>query len=260
MKLVTLIENTSQDEALAYEHGLSLYIEACGKRILFDAGSTGAFADNAAKLGVDLSTVDFAILSHGHNDHSGGLLRFMEINSDAPIWARREALGSYHGSSGNCISLDPELKMSPRLRFAADVEKIGEGLTLYSCNDREKAIPLDCAGLTVCRNGICYPDDFLHEQYLLIEEGQKRILISGCSHKGILNIAGWFAPDVLIGGFHYMRVDPRDPMLEASAAALLAGNTLYYTGHCTGGEQYAVMKKIMADRLQSLSTGTVIEL
>ena len=88
----------------------------------------------------------------------------------------------------------------------------------------------------------------------------KRVLISGCSHKGILNLASWFSPDVLVGGFHYMRKDPTDPVLTQAAKTLLTYPTTYYTGHCTGAEQYAVMKKTMADRLQPLSTGTVIEL
>lgn len=260
MKIVTLIENTAAREDLQAEHGLSLYIEACGKKILFDAGESGAFWDNGEKLGIDLTQVDIAILSHGHSDHCGGFLRFLQGNDRAGIWVRPEARGSYHNRSGFCISMDPELKYSKRLSLAGDQEKIGEGLTLYSCNDREKVVPIDSAGLTLCRGGICYPDDFLHEQYLLIEEEGKRVLISGCSHKGILNLARWFSPDVLIGGFHYMRVDPADPMLEAAARQLLTYPTCYYTGHCTGSEQYDRMKKIMADKLQSLSTGTAIHI
>ena len=85
MKIYTLMENTTCNEALACEHGLSLYIEAAGKRILFDAGQTGAFADNAEKMGIDLSQVDICILSHGHYDHGGGLKRFLEVNDHAPI-------------------------------------------------------------------------------------------------------------------------------------------------------------------------------
>lgn len=262
MKIVTLIENTAMDPALTGEHGLSLYIEACGRKILFDAGETGAAVDNAEKLGIDLRQADLAILSHGHSDHCGGFIRFLHYNDAAPIWVRPEARGSYHNAAGNCISMDPEVKYTPRLRLAGDRESVGEGLTLYSCNERERVVPIDSAGLLAWEKstGNCYPDDFRHEQYLLIEEKGKRVLISGCSHKGILNLASWFFPDVLVGGFHYMRKDPTDPVLTQAAKTLLTYPTTYYTGHCTGAEQYAVMKKIMADRLQPLSTGTVIEL
>ena len=72
MKLTVLMENTTVREDLTAEHGLSLYIEANGKRILFDTGASATFADNAEKLGIDLSQVDLCILSHGHYDHGGG--------------------------------------------------------------------------------------------------------------------------------------------------------------------------------------------
>ena len=82
LKITTLIENQpGQDERLAFEHGLSLFIEFAGKRLLFDTGQTGAFADNAEKLSIDLSQLDAVILSHGHYDHSGGLARLLPLLS-----------------------------------------------------------------------------------------------------------------------------------------------------------------------------------
>ena len=84
MKLTTLIENTTLSPALTAEHGLSLYIETRGHKILFDMGQSPAFAENAETLGVDLSEIDLAILSHGHYDHGGGLATFLELNSTAP--------------------------------------------------------------------------------------------------------------------------------------------------------------------------------
>ena len=66
MTITVLAENTVCRENLTCEHGLSLYIETGSHKILFDAGQSGAFADNAKKLGIDLSSVDFAVLSHGH--------------------------------------------------------------------------------------------------------------------------------------------------------------------------------------------------
>ena len=92
LKITTLIENQpGQDGRLAFEHGLSLFIEFAGKRLLFDTGQTGAFADNAEKLSIDLSQLDAVILSHGHYDHSGGLARLLPLLSpDTPIYAGKE--------------------------------------------------------------------------------------------------------------------------------------------------------------------------
>ena len=86
MRIVTLIENTPGDPRCACEHGLSLYLETHDHRLLMDTGSTGAFADNAEALGIDLTRVDTVVLSHGHYDHAGGLLRFAALNPGAPIY------------------------------------------------------------------------------------------------------------------------------------------------------------------------------
>lgn len=263
MKILTLLENSSVRDDLFAEHGLSLYIETNGHRILFDTGASDAFADNAQKLGVDLSTVDLAILSHGHYDHSGGLSRFLELNKTAPVYMSRYAFSPcYHGSD-RYIGVDPALQSCSRIRFTDDICSIADGLTLFSCNDKEKRHPIDSAGLTVLENGDYRDDLFLHEQYLLIEEDGKQVLISGCSHKGILNIAHWFRPDVLIGGFHFMNLDPETQdvaRLKAASEELLQYPTIYYTGHCTGEAPFLYMKSIMKDKLHAISGGAWIEI
>lgn len=101
-------------------------------------------------------------------------------------------------------------------------------------------------------------DDFRHEQYLLVEEKGKKILFSDCSHRGILNIMNWFHPDILIGGFHLSRF-PMDEKLAGIAKELDSYAAAYYTGHCTGPEQYQFMKKSMTN-LHYLSTGESIVL
>lgn len=91
MKITVLLENSKCREALTCEHGLSLYLQTGGKNILFDAGQTSAFAENAEKLGIDLKAVDLALLSHGHYDHGGGLATFLRINEKAPVYLQEEA-------------------------------------------------------------------------------------------------------------------------------------------------------------------------
>lgn len=254
MKIVTLVENTACREDLAAEHGLSLYIEAAGRRILFDMGQGSAFAENAEKLGIDLGKVDLAILSHGHYDHGGGLKTFLRINGKAPVYLSRFAFEKHFNAAGKYIGLQP--MESHRLIFTDGDLELGQGLSLCCVN-----VPRpENYGLTVEDNGVQVAEDFRHEQYLLIREKGKRVCVSGCSHKGILEIVEAFRPDVLVGGFHYKSVAPEDPFLLEAAHRLMKMPTVYYTGHCTGLAQFDKMKTVMGDRLFAISTGTVLEI
>ena len=256
MKITALTENTSVNENIGAEHGLSLYIETDGHKILFDMGQTDMFERNAKTLCIDLSEVDIAVLSHGHYDHGGGLARFLEINKKAPVYVNEYAFEQHYNGTQKYIGLDISLKNNSRLIFTSDVYKINDSMTLFSCNENRKSYDLGSFGLNMIQDGKFMPDDFRHEQYLLINENGKNVLISGCSHKGIMNIAEWFKPDVLIGGFHFSKL-ALDKTLENYAETLDKYNTNFYTCHCTGMEQYVFMKKYMS-RLEYLSAGQEI--
>ena len=264
MKICSLIENTTTCGDLHIEHGLSLYIEAGNRKILFDSGQSGIFTENAERLGIDLTEIDLIILSHGHYDHGGGLLRFLEVNKTAPIYMSRHAFSQLYDAEDRYIGLDPALAECGRIVFVDEVLSLGDGLTLYSCNDRVPSSPASNYGLTMAQGDHLVPDDFQHEQYLLIEEDGKKVLFSGCSHKGILNIQNWFRPDVLIGGFHFMKLNPALPddadVLNLSAALLLQQPTVYYTCHCTGVEQFTYLKNLMGEQLHYLAAGDRIEI
>ena len=258
MKIISLLENTTQRDDMAVEHGLSLYIETESHRILFDMGQTDLFAQNAQALGISLEDVDLAVLSHGHYDHGGGLRKFLEINTHAPVHVHEDAFLPHYNGTEKYIGLDPTLRETPRIVFTADLYRIAPSLTLYSCNDRERRHPPIPSGLTERFGEAFIPDDFRHEQYLLIEENGRRVLISGCSHKGILDITEWFAPQVLIGGFHFSKL-PLDPFLAQAAKTLAAYPTEFYTCHCTGQAQYAFMRQYMPS-LHYLSCGQALNI
>ncbi len=261
MIITPLIENTTIDDTLIAEHGLSLYIETSNHKILFDMGQTDAFADNALKLGIDLSAVDIAVLSHGHYDHGGGLKTFLEINHKAPVYLSRHAFKPHYNGCEKHIGLDASLAENNRLIFTGDNLKIDEELELFSCNDKPRPYDMGSFGLNMLQGDKLVPDDFRHEQYLLIKEKDKKVLISGCSHKGILNIVSWFSPDVLIGGFHFVKLDPDgegNEVLSLAAGMLNQYPTQYYTCHCTGVNQYEFLKKTMNKKLHYLSTGQTI--
>lgn len=258
MKVAVLVENTTINENLACEHGLSLYIETDQHKILFDMGQTDLFAENARKLGIDLAEVDVAILSHGHYDHGGGLQTFLEINKKAPVYISKHAFGAYYNGTEKYIGLDVSLRESKRLVYTDEVVEIADGLTLFHCNERAKSYNLGSFGLNKEMENRFEEDDFLHEQYLCIEEHGEKFLISGCSHKGILNIVEWFKPNVLIGGFHFSKL-PLDGTLENYAKILNEYGTAYYTCHCTGIEQYEFMKK-STKKLSYIAVGDIINI
>ncbi len=260
MKITVLTENTSVSDELIAEHGLSLYIETGNKRILFDMGQTDTFAKNAEVLGIDLEEVDFAVLSHGHYDHGGGLGTFLAINEKAPVYLSRYAFGDYF--SAKYIGLDKSLAKEKRLCFVPDYLKICDGIELFSCNDFIAEYKAEPYGLTAEIDGVRTDDDFRHEQYLVITEKGRRTLISGCSHKGVLNAMHWLEPDVFVGGFHFMKLDPdaeERETLDKAAEVLSGRNIPYYTCHCTGTEQYKYLKDKITE-LHYISCGMQIEI
>lgn len=262
MKITAILENTAKNNNMQTEHGLSIFIETKKHKILFDMGQSGMFAENAKKLGIDLTSADIAILSHGHYDHGGGLNKFLEINKNAPVYISKYAFEPHFSGTEKYIGLDVSLKGNKRFVEIGKELIIDDELTIYP-SENYSAYPVDSFGLNMLENNRLVPDDFRHEQYLMINENGKKVLISGCSHKGILNITERFKPDILIGGFHFVKLDPEGigkNELKKSAEILGSLNTAYYTCHCTGTEQFEFMKTLMGEKLSYLSCGEVIEI
>ncbi|MBQ4615841.1 MAG: MBL fold metallo-hydrolase [Mailhella sp.] len=263
MRVTMLLDNIASDPGLAAEHGLSLYIETEKHLILFDTGQSDAFARNAEALGIDLAAVDIAVISHGHYDHTGGLSRFLQLNDHAPVYVHRGAFDRHGASDGRDIGMDTALAEHPRLVFTDGPLTIDDELRLDSFNQEERPFPSHSAGLFMFRDGLPMQDDFRHEQYLSIRERGRHIVISGCSHKGILNIMRWLAPDALVGGFHFMKLDADGcgrQELDKAAEALSQYDCRYCTCHCTGKAQFDYLKKKLGDRLHYLAGGMTIEL
>ena len=275
MKIITLLENTACSQAFRANFGLSLYFETPKHRILFDAGPNGDFAANAEALGVDLSAVDIAVLSHGHSDHSDGLLTFFEKNDHAAVYVHAGADRGYYAQTPegvNYIGLDSRLELyRHRFTVVEGVCRIDDELTLFD------AVPGDFPTMDTSHRlkrkndaGDLIPDTFAHEQDLLITAEGKSVLVAGCSHRGIVNILAGAKerlgrlPDAVFGGFHFFELDPADPesarLIDDTGKALLDGETVYYTGHCTGEYAYERLHAILGDRLRRMTGGGIVEI
>ena len=274
MLIKTLVENNAISPEFNTEHGLSLYIETGGTKLLFDMGASGLFLENARKLGVDIAEVDFALVSHGHYDHGGGLKLFLEENMKAKVFLRQQAFFKRYSKRENDelheIGLDRELASSERVVFTPDQINIAEGIELFSNVTGRELFSSSNGTLMSEKDGQIIEDPFGHEQNLIITEAGKTALFAGCAHNGIVNILKEFMrlkgalPDTVFGGFHlynpYTKQSEAPELVEKIGILLKNGRTKYYTGHCTGLESYGHLKRILGDQLEYLATGSVIYL
>jgi metal-dependent hydrolase (beta-lactamase superfamily II) len=269
MRIITVVENTTENESLECEHGLSIYIETPEHHVLMDTGQTEMFSDNMKKLGIDPSLIDTAVLSHGHFDHGGGLLKFTEMCPEVPIYMRDNVFGDFYAKD-RYIGLDSRVKHIPSVRLVKGDLRIDSVLYLFTNIKGRRAWPEGNRILTEHINGEVMQDTFSHEQCLVVQSGGHSVLFSGCAHNGILNILDRYreifggAPDAVVSGFHMMKNKPyKDDEVKTikDTAEELAGlDTVFYTGHCTGDEAYEIMAPVMGDKLRRIRTGTVIEI
>ncbi len=249
MKITVLMENAPRPGFKA-EHGLSLLLEAAGKTILFDFGQSDGFARNADVLGIDLTRVDFGVLSHGHYDHGNGIREFLRRNDHAPVYLSRHCFRDHrHGE--RYIGLDRRLWEEPRLRPIGEDTVLSPGLTLRCCEDLERIVPPEQDGLMAQGQ----PDDFRHELCLEIQEEGRKILVSGCSHNGAENLLRRFRPQVFIGGLHSRSMDISGPAFGRLTRSLALSGAKICTGHCTGKDQFKALQATLGDRAAYLYTG-----
>ena len=261
MKVTVLMENMGPRRYFT-AHGLSMLAEGKNQTVLVDSGPDENFAANSREMGCDLGKVDFCVLSHAHHDHGGGLKKFLEVNSHAPIYLRPQAFYDHSGDTGY-NGLDRTLEGNPRLSYTDKLQRLSDTALVFSEVESTQFVSEVCAVLL--ENG--EPDKFRHEQNLLIEEDGKLFLFGGCAHCGIVNImeraieiAGR-APDYVFSGFHLALRDMivSDEFAEKMALKLLSYGSTFYTCHCTGLHPFEVMQRIMGDKLQYASTGCVFE-
>lgn len=269
MRLIIVIEDTCGNLNCASEHGLCIYAETGQHKLLLDTGATSAFAKNAETLGIDLNQIDTVILSHGHYDHSGGIMEFRKRNNHAKIYMQRKAAGDYyHGE--RYIGIDKEILQISNICLLDGNFQIDDELYLFAGIEGRRHWPKGNQTLSSMLNGRHVQDDFSHEQCLAISQDGCDILLSGCAHNGILNILDKYEsifrkmPDVVVSGFHMMKKSEYEEdeiaAIEETARELKKLDTLFYTGHCTGQQAFDIMHGIMGEQLRQMHSGEEIAL
>jgi len=259
MKWTVLSDNRSHHSSLSTEHGLSILLETEKHRILLDTGASDVFIRNAKLLGIDLSSVDYVFISHGHSDHAGGLHYFLEQNQSAKVIVSPNAMkGKFYSKRGNLHSITtawPE-NIKDRLITADRSCEISDDLYVIAHIPQIYPMPKGNKHLFAeDTNGDCVPDDFRHELALYTDG----LLFTGCAHSGLENIlsACPYPVRTVVGGFHLLDGQESEKELLILAERLKEHYpvTRFYTSHCTGDNVFEVMKSVMGEQLQSFRCG-----
>jgi len=266
IKVVTLIEDTKINESkdIVAGHGLSLYIERNGQRILFDTGPSSQFIRNSEKLGVDIKKIDLVIISHAHMDHLGGLPFFLWTNKKATVYLSKNALKN---QAFRALYSKMDEGSFNRIRFVdkfipfRDKSLTGFNAPLEFLTGFTE-IAQDIFILTEVEERHPIRDRVDHEIILMIKNNNKLIIFSGCSHNEISNIIGTVTrtfPNIyikaVIGGFHLAGED-KDFVEQIGKEMIKYPFEKIYTCHCTGVENYRILKTILGMRIEYISTGS----
>jgi 7,8-dihydropterin-6-yl-methyl-4-(beta-D-ribofuranosyl)aminobenzene 5'-phosphate synthase len=278
VRITTLVENSTDKMGLLAEHGLSLLIEAHGLRMLFDTGQTGIVAHNARALGLDLASVDMIALSHGHADHTGGLLsalrevcrgqREVRVAGHQDVFAphfsvRKDERPHYAGIPFSRIALEG---VGAAFSLSMGPVEIGDGIWLTGEVPQRSSFE-SVAKTLVLRDGDGWHQDPLSDdQALVIKTGSGLVVALGCAHRGMVNtleyareITGEERVFAVLGGTH-LGPAPREQLEESIRALRTLGVQKVGVSHCTGLKAGARLSQEFGDAFFFNVAGTVTEL
>ncbi|OLN33081.1 MBL fold metallo-hydrolase [Desulfosporosinus metallidurans] len=250
LKVTILVENTvGVPLGLLSEWGLSMLLDFGDERILFDTGEQGNLMSNAQILGHDLRQVDRLILSHGHYDHTGGLLKFLQYRGRIPVYAHPDLfIGHYgrgfngQGDKYNGVPFCSEQLESAGAEFHwhRDPVELSPGLWLSGEIPRESAFEQVDDRLVEIKEGKVVPDTIPDDFSLFYVTDQGLVILLGCAHSGLVNIVehakrvtGEDRVRAIIGGTH---LGPAAPDQQKQTIEYLRGLDLscLAPNHCTG--------------------------
>ena len=268
-RITILYDAFGTDAAMKKDWGFSALVEISGKRILFDTGNDAdVFAANVKAKNVDLTSIDFVVLSHRHSDHMAGLNHVLSVNPTVKIYAPREGFGIY-GSSLPSSFYRKDESLPPEMRYYGgkppEVMKFGTAWPRANIESIDKTTEI-APGIALLALVSDAPGTReLKELSLAVNTADGIVLVVGCSHPGIEKIveaATAINPRIrlIAGGFHLV-VAPDDAIARTVATLKDTFKVENIApGHCTGEPTFAALKRAYGDRYLYAGVGTSLPL
>jgi len=266
-RITVLYDAFGKDATMTKDWGYAALVEINGKRILFDTGDDPAIlAKNVKAKAVDLTKLDFVVLSHRHSDHVGGFSYLLSVNPKVKIYAPKEGFGIF-GSDlpSKFYRKDESLPAGMRYYNGAPPEIMRFGTAFPGANIQLIDKTTEVApGITLIALVSDAPGTKeLKELSLAINTPNGIVLVVGCSHPGIETIVAEAAkinPHIhfIAGGFHL--VVAQDAAIEKAAISLHDTYKVDYIapGHCTGEPTFAAMQRMFGNRYLYAGLGTAL--
>ncbi|MBN2715361.1 MAG: MBL fold metallo-hydrolase [Deltaproteobacteria bacterium] len=247
LRTITLCENTAQFGFLA-EWGLSIFIEAHGRRLLLDTGMTDVAVRNASHFNINFSDLDAIVLSHGHSDHTGGLTHVLDQSGPKPVIAHPDIFKTRftvkHRPEVRDITLphSRELLESRGAQFQLDTayREIFPGIAVSGEVPMETDFEFVEKSLQTGTRHELRPDPLHDDLSLAIQTGMGLFIITGCAHRGIVNIVRHFQKMTgektvyaIMGGFHLGNASPAH-INKVISFLIDTGVKKLMSAHCTG--------------------------
>jgi 7,8-dihydropterin-6-yl-methyl-4-(beta-D-ribofuranosyl)aminobenzene 5'-phosphate synthase len=275
IQITTLSENTASDEGLIAEWGLSILVEADDHKILFDTGLSFSAAYNAPTLAVDLSQIDKIVFSHGHSDHTGGLLHILkmvkgdvEVIAHPDIWAAKYSRYPGEKEEYAGVPFPKEVAETSGALFNLTRKPVWISENIVTSGEIPMITEYEMIDpvLYVKEKGELKPDPLWDDQALFLKSEKGLIIFLGCAHRGVINtirhaqkLTGLEPVYAVIGGTHLVSASPQ--RLDLTIAELLSlGIQRLGVSHCTGLPASAVLAQRFGEAFFFNNAGTRINL
>jgi 7,8-dihydropterin-6-yl-methyl-4-(beta-D-ribofuranosyl)aminobenzene 5'-phosphate synthase len=267
-QITVLYDAFGKTSTMTKDWGFAAYIEYGDKRILFDTGNNaGIFAHNVAAKGVDLTKLDFAVVSHRHGDHTSGLNHLLKVNPGVKIYAPQENFGVFGAAlPGSFYRRNEALPPDMRYFEGKPPETLRFGSPWPAANFTwvTKTTEIAPGFYLILLNGTWGVDLEVKEISLAIDTPDGIVLIVGCSHPTIEKVveAARNATNkpihLVLGGTHLLPAN--DGQISTIAASLRDGLSVHFIApaHCTGEPAFAILKESFGDRYLYAGLGTTL--